>query len=100
MPGCVRRPSSRASLGFGGKSAIHPRQLAILHAVFTPPNSEIAWAHEVVSGFEASGGDAFQLPDGEFVDLPVAQRARRVLQLADALPQHADAVSQRLAVSA
>jgi citrate lyase subunit beta/citryl-CoA lyase len=70
------------SLGFFGKSAIHPRQLDILHEVFTPTSSEIAWAQEVVAEFDAAGGEAFQLPGGEFVDLPVADRARRLLQIA------------------
>jgi len=71
------------SLGFFGKSAIHPRQLAVLHDVFTPSEQELAWAQEVLAAFDAAGGAALRLPDGEFVDLPVAQRARRVLQLAD-----------------
>jgi citrate lyase subunit beta / citryl-CoA lyase len=75
------------SLGFFGKSAIHPRQLPILHEVFTPSERELAWAHEVLAAFEAAGGAALRLPGGEFVDLPVAQRARAVLQLAEALPQ-------------
>jgi citrate lyase subunit beta/citryl-CoA lyase len=74
------------SLGFFGKSAIHPRQLPILHEVFTPSHEEVAWAREVVRAFDASGGAAFQLPDGEFVDLPVAQRARRLLALTESLP--------------
>ena len=72
------------SLGFGGKSAIHPRQLAVLHAVFTPSEREVAWAREVVAAFGAAGGAALRLPDGEFVDLPVARRAERVLELAGA----------------
>jgi citrate lyase subunit beta/citryl-CoA lyase len=70
------------SLGFFGKSAIHPRQLPILHQVFTPSEQELGWAREVVAAFEAAGGAALQLPGGEFVDLPVAQRARRLLELA------------------
>lgn len=70
------------SLGFGGKSAIHPRQLPVVHEVFTPDAAEIEWARTVVAAFGAAGGQALQLPDGEFVDLPVAQRARRVLELA------------------
>jgi citrate lyase subunit beta / citryl-CoA lyase len=69
------------SLGFSGKSAIHPRQLPILHDVFTPSERELAWAREVLAAFDAAGGAALRLPDGEFVDLPVAQRARRVLEL-------------------
>jgi citrate lyase subunit beta/citryl-CoA lyase len=67
------------SLGFFGKSAIHPRQLPVLHAVFTPTERELAWAREVVAAFAAAGGAALRLPDGEFVDLPVAQRAERLL---------------------
>jgi citrate lyase subunit beta / citryl-CoA lyase len=70
------------SLGFFGKSAIHPRQLPVLHEVFTPSERELGWAREVVAAFEAAGGAALRLPGGEFVDLPVAQRARRLLELA------------------
>jgi citrate lyase subunit beta/citryl-CoA lyase len=70
------------SLGFFGKSAIHPRQLEILHEVFTPTSIEIDWANEVLSAFEAAGGEALRLPNGEFVDIPVADRARRLLQIA------------------
>jgi citrate lyase subunit beta/citryl-CoA lyase len=70
------------SLGFFGKSAIHPRQLPTIHDAFTPSAAEVAWAREVVDAFEHSGGDALRLPSGDFVDVPVAQRARRLLQLA------------------
>jgi len=70
------------SLGFYGKSAIHPRQLDTLHQVFTPTADEIEWAHSVLAGFDAAGGAGFALPTGEFVDLPVADRARRLLEIA------------------
>jgi citrate lyase subunit beta/citryl-CoA lyase len=70
------------SLGFGAKSAIHPRQISILNAVFAPSAQDVAWARSVVEAFEASGHGACRLPDGEFIDLPVAQRAHRLLELA------------------
>ena len=54
---------------------------------FTAEEREVAWAQEVLEAFDAAGGAALRLPDGEFVDLPVAQRARRVLQLAEAVPR-------------
>jgi len=73
------------SLGFFGKSAIHPRQLPVLHDVFTPTESEVEWAREVVAAFHAAGGGALQLRSGEFIDLPVAERARRLLDIASAL---------------
>jgi citrate lyase subunit beta/citryl-CoA lyase len=72
------------SLGFFGKSAIHPRQLGTIHDVFTPSAQELTWARAVLDAFDAAGGNAVKLPDGEFVDLPVADRARRLLELAGA----------------
>ncbi len=81
----LRREAELARrLGFFGKSAIHPRQIPILHEVFTPSEEELEWARRVISAFEESGGAAVQLPDGEFVDLPVEQRARRLLELSGA----------------
>jgi len=70
------------STGFFGKSAIHPRQLPVLHEVFSPTEHELAWARQVVAAFDTAGGAAVALPDGEMVDLPVADRARRLLDLA------------------
>ena len=70
------------SLGFAAKSAIHPRQVPILHEVFAPSPQDLEWARAVLVAFEAAGRGATRLPDGEFVDLPVAQRAQRLLDLA------------------
>jgi citrate lyase subunit beta/citryl-CoA lyase len=81
-PGLREQAEFARSLGFLGKSAIHPRQLPVLHEVFTPAPEQIAWAREVVTAFEAAGGAALRLPCGEFVDLPVAERARRLLEVA------------------
>jgi citrate lyase subunit beta/citryl-CoA lyase len=74
------------SLGFFGKSVIHPRQVPVVHAVFTYTEAEVAWAREVVGAFESSGGEAVCLPNGEFVGAPIASRARRLLERARALP--------------
>jgi citrate lyase subunit beta/citryl-CoA lyase len=71
------------SLGFAAKSAIHPRQIPILHEVFAPSVQDLEWARAVLVAFEAAGRGATRLPDGEFVDLPVAQRAQRLLEIAD-----------------
>lgn len=70
------------SLGLFGKSAVHPAQLPIIHTVFDPDADEVQWAHQVLAAFDASDGGAVRLPTGEFVDLPVAERARNILQLA------------------
>jgi citrate lyase subunit beta / citryl-CoA lyase len=80
--GLRRAAEAARRLGFFGKSAIHPRQVSIINGVFTPSPSELEWAERVLAAFEASGGAATRLADGEFVDLPVAERARRIRGLA------------------
>lgn len=75
------------SLGFFGMSAIHPRQIPILHEVYTPSRQDLDWAHAVLDAFDAAGGAACLLPSGEFVDAPVAERARRLIHLAAATPE-------------
>jgi citrate lyase subunit beta/citryl-CoA lyase len=82
--GLREQASFARSLGFFGKSAIHPRQLPAIHDAFSPTAGELAWAREVVDAFESSGGEALRLPGGDFVDVPVAHRARRMLELAGA----------------
>lgn len=84
------------SLGFFGKSAIHPRQLDSIHDVFTPSAQELTWAQTVLNAFATAGGDAVKLPDGEFVDLPVADRARRLLDLAGRRPAGAGEPGQHV----
>jgi citrate lyase subunit beta/citryl-CoA lyase len=72
---------SSRSLGFFGKAAVHPAQVPIIHAVFEPSVDEVQWAQQVLAAFAASNGAAVRLSTGEFVDLPVAERARDILQL-------------------
>src|SRR5581483_1722872 len=79
--GLRREAEAAKRLGFFGKSAIHPRQLPIIHDVFTPSASELEWARGVLDAFEMSGEAATRTRDGEFVDLPVAERARRILRM-------------------
>ena len=69
------------SLGFRGKSCIHPAQVAVVNEVLSPSPDEIARARDVVDAYErgaAEGRGAVAL-DGEMIDLPVVERARQVL---------------------
>lgn len=77
--GLRREAEAARRLGFFGKSALHPRQVPIIHEVFAPTPEELAWAKRVLAAFEESGGAATRTADGEFVDAPVAERARRIL---------------------
>ena len=69
-------------LGFGGKLCLHPDQVELANAVFTPSESEVADANRVLEAFdraEAGGSASIQL-DGRFIDYPIAERARRVIE--------------------
>jgi citrate lyase subunit beta/citryl-CoA lyase len=75
----IEQEARRArSLGFGAKLCIHPRQVAIVNAAFSPSAEQIAWARRVVDAAAAAGGAAVAV-DGKMVDAPVLARARRLL---------------------
>ena len=70
-------------LGFTGKALIHPAQIEVVEKVFHPTDAEVEYARRVVAAFEAAeaeGAGAVAI-DGQMVDLPVVERARRALQL-------------------
>jgi len=77
------RSARRArQLGFSGKQVIHPAQIPSVAAAFTATADEIAWARAVDDAFsaaEADGVSSIRLPDGTFVDYPIARRARAIL---------------------
>jgi citrate lyase subunit beta/citryl-CoA lyase len=70
-------------LGFFGRSAIHPRQIPIIHEVFDPTAEEAAEARRVIAAFEAAGrqGKGAAKTGGAFVDLAVVRKARSILDL-------------------
>lgn len=70
-------------LGFTGKAAIHPRQLAAINAAFTPDAERVAYASKVIAAFEASP-DGLVVVDGKLIEIPVIRSARRTLAIAAA----------------
>lgn len=80
--GLRQRALKARRLGFGGKSAIHPRQVPIINEVFSPSAAEVEWALEVVAVYSESKGAAAKTSRGEMVDVPVYERAVRILSQA------------------
>ncbi len=71
--------SARAkALGFTGRACIHPRQVAIVNAAFTPSPDEISHARRVIQASEAARGGVAIL-DGQMIDAPVVKAAHRTL---------------------
>lgn len=74
-------------LGYAGKSAIHPRQIAVIEAVYRPTAAELAWCRRVVEAdaeYRQKGAGAFLL-DGKMIDDPIVVRARDVIAIDAAL---------------
>jgi (S)-citramalyl-CoA lyase len=68
-------------LGFSGKGAIHPKQIADLNEVFTPSAEEIARARKVVTAFEEAN-TGLVVVDGKLIEKPVVREMQRILSVA------------------
>jgi citrate lyase beta subunit len=65
-------------LGFSGKAAIHPSQVGVIQAAFTPSGPEIARARRLVEAYDRERKGAFLL-DGVMIDRPAVEAARSLL---------------------
>jgi len=83
LDGLAQEAATGKSLGFQGKACIHPNQVRVVNDVFTPSQEEIAQAQQIVDAFDtavASGSASIRI-GGQFVDYPVADKARRIIEL-------------------
>jgi len=68
-------------LGLRGAPCVHPAQVPILNEVFSASEAEVEHARRVVEEYEhalAEGTGAITV-DGEFVDIPIYEHAKRLL---------------------
>jgi citrate lyase subunit beta/citryl-CoA lyase len=68
--------------GFTGKLAIHPAQVPVINAAFTPSKDDIRHAEQIVAAFEAHPDAGVLSVGGKMVDRPHLVQARRVLERA------------------
>ena len=82
---CDRECREARALGYGGKLCIHPAQVAIAHAAFTPSQDEVDRARRMLAAYtEATAGGVASIAfEGQMVDEPVAIQARRILTLSE-----------------
>ena len=74
------------AMGFDGKSIINPRQIPIVHEIFTPKQKDILFAEKVVREIDtkkAQGIGVFTV-DGKMIDIAFYDGAKRTLALAKA----------------
>ena len=83
--GLQRDANSANKQGFKGKFAIHPTQIDIINAAFSPSPQEVEHAKRVLAAFEAAEhqGRGSTSLNGKVIDVPVVKRARAILRMAD-----------------
>ncbi len=86
MEGFRRDVETIHLMGFDGKSIINPRQISIVHEIFTPTEKDIIFSEKVVKEIDAKkalGIGVFTV-DGKMIDIAFYDGAKRVIELAKA----------------
>jgi citrate lyase beta subunit len=83
MAGMEREARASAALGFTGKGAIHPKQIAVLNQIFSPTPEEIERARRIIRAF-AESGTGLVVIDGKLIERPVLRSMQRLVAIADA----------------
>ena len=84
LDGLARYAARGARDGFTGMMAIHPAQVSVINAAFTPSEAAIASARRIVDAFAADPAAGVLSIDGRMVDAPHLKQARRLLERAAA----------------
>ena len=87
IEGLIEDTKLAKSLGFSGKASISPRHVAAINEVFSPTEAEIQYAKDVMDTIEkakAEGKGVVSLR-GKMIDAPIVNRARQVLEMAEAI---------------
>ena len=86
MEGFRREVDTIHKMGFDGKSIINPRQISIVHEIYTPTQKDITFAEKVVKEIDekkALGIGVFTV-DGKMIDIAFYDGAKRTIELAKA----------------
>lgn len=77
--GLIAYAAAAARDGFSGMMAIHPAQVAIINAAFTPTDDQVAHARAIVDAFAANPGVGVLKIGGKMIDAPHVRQAERLL---------------------
>ncbi|HDR1345560.1 TPA: citrate (pro-3S)-lyase subunit beta [Pasteurella multocida] len=71
-------------LGFDGKSLINPRQIELLHHLFSPTQKEVDHANKIIAAAQVAEQQGLGVVslNGKMIDAPIIERAKLVLQRA------------------
>ncbi len=77
------------SMGFDGKTLLHPKTVAGANEIFGPSDEEIAWAHKITEAHEAAlaEGKSVTLVDGQLVEGPHVEEAQRLVRMTETIKE-------------
>jgi citrate lyase subunit beta/citryl-CoA lyase len=75
------------SIGFTGKTCIHPSQIDIVNDIFTPNPEDVEKARKLLCAFDDAirAGKGVCMFEGKMIDNPIADRARKLVEKADTI---------------
>src|SRR5699024_8608765 len=79
--GLLEASRTSKALGFQGRLVIHPKQIDEVNTIFAPTDEELTEAKRIVAAYESAfeaGSGAIEV-DGKMIDIPVAERAKKLL---------------------
>ena len=89
LDGLKQQAEQGAAWGFTGKQVIHPQQVPIVQTAFSPSESQLKWAKELIEAYERheneEGKGAFTFRGQIMVDKPLLRRARYILNMTQLL---------------
>ena len=87
-PDAYRKSAERARrFGFSGGTCIHPGLVGALNEAFTPTEEDVAYAQKLIQAdarAASEGRGSFQV-DGKMIDIPVIERARKLIARSEAI---------------
>ncbi len=86
-------------LGYDGKQAVHPDQVAAINRVFTPSTEQIQFWVRAVQAYKESeqAGRGATTVDGHLIEMPHVEMAARVLSIAEVVGALSDSDKEVLA---
>jgi citrate lyase subunit beta/citryl-CoA lyase len=80
--GLAKEAAAARREGFTGKLAIHPAQVAVINAAFTPSPEDVAYAQDIIAAFDAQPDAGVLSVAGKMVDRPHLVQAKRTVERA------------------
>ncbi len=87
LEGLRRQSEEGARMGFTGKQVIHPGQVPVVQAAFSPSQDKVEWATQLIKEFrehEGSGRGAFNFR-GSMIDMPLVKQAQNIVDMMETL---------------